>query len=65
MSVERFSDEIGHLENWFASPNGLKNSKQIEKYLQEYSKKIINTPKYIRVEWLKAEQLFEVRSVSC
>jgi len=57
ISAGLFVDETGHFEIWFV---GLDRSKPIEKYLQDYIRKAINTPKYLRVEWLKTEQPIEV-----
>jgi len=32
----------------------------IDKHMREFSRKIINTPKLVRLDWLKSEMLLEV-----
>jgi len=46
----------GKLESWFSSDIDL-----INKYLQESTRKMINTPKVISFNWLKEQKLMEVR----
>ena len=48
----------GKLERWFSSDPDL-----INKYLQETSRKMINTPKVISLNWLKEKKLMEVKKV--
>jgi len=60
MGVGRFVDTRGHLEAWFASDSPTKSSNNIGKYLKEYSRNIINTPKFVRLDWLKEQQLIQV-----
>jgi len=50
-------DTRGHLEAWFASDSPTKSSNSIDKHLKEYNKKIINTPKFVRLDWLKENNL--------
>jgi len=49
-------EEYGHLEKWFTG-----EQTQMVTYLHEVSQKSIIVPKYIRTDWLKEEQLDEVR----
>jgi len=60
VSSGRCIDERGHLEGWFASLNESESVESIDRYLRELSKKIINTPKFVRLDWLKSEQRLEV-----
>ena len=48
----------GHLENWFSGDDG-----KIEKFLHESSRKAINNPKLITLNWLKGKNLNDVRNV--
>ena len=53
-------DTRGNLEGWFPSLHESESSKSIDRYLREFSRKIINTPKFVRLDWLKSEKLLEV-----
>ena len=46
------------LESWFYG-----KGEQIEKYLHETSRKVINNPKLITFSWLKQHKLMQVRSL--
>jgi len=59
-SPRKCVDIRGHLEAWFASMHGSETVESINKYLIEFSRKIVNTPKYIKLYWLKFEMLVEV-----
>jgi len=48
----------GHLENWFSD-----DDEKIEKFLHESSRKAINNPKLITFNWLKGQNLNDVRNV--
>jgi len=48
----------GRLESWFSG-----EGKQIEKYLHETSRKVINNPKLISFAWMEQEKLMEVRNL--
>jgi len=48
----------GHLENWFSGDN-----EKIEKLLHKSRRKAINNPKLITFNWLKEQNLNEVRNV--
>jgi len=48
----------GKLKSWFAG-----ETKLIEKYLHETSRKIINTPKLISFSWMKQQKLIEVKNL--
>jgi len=55
-----FVDNRGHLESWFANESEEISNKSINAYLTTYNRKIINTPKFIRLGWLKEQQLRDV-----
>jgi len=46
----------GHLENWFSGDND-----NIEKFMLEISRKVINTPKLLSFNWLKEQNPKEVK----
>jgi len=48
---------VGHLETWFSGDN-----EKIEKFLYESSQKAINNPKLISFNWLKEQNLKDVRN---
>jgi len=48
----------GKLEGWFSG-----ESKLINKYLHETSRKIVNTPKLVSFTWMKQQNLTAVRSL--
>jgi len=48
----------GRLENWFS-----REGEQIEKYLHETSRKVINNPKFISFSWMKQQKLMEVSNL--
>ena len=48
----------GHLENWFPG-----DDEKIEKFLHESSRKVINNPMLIPFNWLKGQNLNDVRNV--
>jgi len=48
----------GHLESWFSG-----EGEQIQKYLHEISRKVINNPKLISFNWMKQKKLMEVRNL--
>jgi len=52
------NNESNYLERWF-----LGNQESIEEYYQEYSRKIIISLKFLRMEWLKEEKLDEARDL--
>jgi len=60
VSSTRFVDTRGHLEGWFASVHDLESVESIDKYLREISRRIINIPKFVRLDWLKFKILLEV-----
>jgi len=47
-----------HLENWFS-----REGEQIEKYLHDTSRKVINNSKLISSSWMKQQKLMEVRNL--
>jgi len=57
VSGPRFVNTRGHLKAWFASESEETSNKSIDAYLTAYNRKIINTPKFIRLDWLKEQQL--------
>ena len=59
-SVGRHIDTRGHLEGWFANVRGKGTEASINTYLTTVSRKVINTPKYVRLDWLKTEELRDV-----
>jgi len=48
----------GKLEGWFSE-----ETKLIDKYLHEISRKIVNTPKLVSFTWMKQHNLIVVRSL--
>jgi len=50
--------ETGHLETWFPGDRD-----HIKIYLLEYNKIIINSPKNLKLSWLKDEKLHDVRKM--
>jgi len=48
----------GRLENRFSG-----EGEQIEKYLHETSRKVINNPKLISFSWMKQQKLMEVKNL--
>jgi len=47
---------VDHLETWFYGDN-----EKIESFMHEMSRKVINTPKLLSFNWLKKQNLREVR----
>jgi len=45
-----------HMERWFSG-----NHKQIGKYLHEVTRKVMNNPKFLRLEWLEEENLNNIK----
>jgi len=49
----RYVDNTDHLEAWFAWETKEDSQKSIDAYLTTYSRKIVNIPKFVRLEWLE------------
>jgi len=47
-----------HLETWFLGGN-----EKIESFVHEISREVINTPKLLSFNWMKEQNLKEVRKV--
>jgi len=60
VSSGKFIDTRGHLDGWFGSMHESESDESIDRYLLEFSRKIINTPKFVRLSWLKFEMMLEV-----
>jgi len=56
----RYVDNTGRLEAWFAWETKEDSQKSIDAYLTTYSRKIVNIPKFVRLEWLEEQQLHGV-----
>jgi len=59
-SAGRHIDTRGHLEGWFANVRGKGTKASINSYLTIVSRKVINTPKHVSLDWLKSEELLDV-----
>jgi len=57
VSAGRYIDTRGHLEAWFASMLGTETSENINKYFKDFSRKVINPPKYVSLDWTKSQEL--------
>jgi len=49
-------NETGYLEHWFA-----RNYESMEEYHKSFSRKVIISPKVLKMLWLKEEKLDDVR----
>jgi len=56
----RYVDNTSRLEAWFAWETKEDSQKSIDAYLTTYSRKIVNIPKFVRLEWLEEQQLHGV-----
>jgi len=52
------NNETNYLERWFVG-----NQESINDYYRRYSRKAIISPKFLSMEWLKEENLDEVRDI--
>jgi len=50
--------DTDYLDSWFAG-----NRESIQEFHKEYSRKVIIAPKFIRMLWLKEQNLDEVREI--
>jgi len=52
------NSEVGYLKRWFFG-----NQERIDVYHHEVSRRVITSPKFLRMDWLEEEKLDEVREL--